>query len=242
MSVDFKVTPVDGLDKELLLNVEGYLARPITVSKETISGLAPDDKGRYVIPQGTLLVGKDSSLLVDSMQLAVEAKATQTRAKATVNSVLEVESKVAGAVTYAISLVKPTGSSSVPSISFDGAKFEIKLATTSSGNVKTTYDDIVKLINNDTKANTYIVAKIADGADGTTKADATSTDVALAGGAEETVDGNIDGILYHSVDVTDGEAPATLLVHGFVNVDNMPVEPSDAVKAKLPHIMFGRID
>ena len=65
---------------------------------------------------------------------------------------------------------------------------------------------------------------------------------ALSNGGDATVSGDIDGILYHSVDVTDGEATGALIIHGYVNVDNMPNVPSAAVKAKLPHIVFGRKD
>ena len=240
MSISFKTPSVGGFDKELLLNVEGYLARPATVSKATIPGLAPNNKGRYIIPQGTLVVGAKGSILTNPMQEVVQATVTQTRATATVASTVVVTAKAAGTVAYTVALEK--GTTRNPSVSFDGTALVVKLAVNRAGNVTTTYDDVVTLINNDTVANSYVVASIADGADGSAVAAATSDAVALAGGAAEAVTGNIDGVLYHSVDVTDGEAPATVVISGIINVDNMPVEPSDAVKAKLPHIIFGRID
>ena len=240
MSINAKPTPVDGDDKELLLNVEGYLARPATVSKSTIPNLAPNDKGRYIIPQGTLVVGTSGSILTNPMQEVVQATVTQTRATATVASTVVVTAKSAGVVAYTVAL--ENGTTRTPSVSFDGTALVVKLAVNRNGNVTTTYDDVVSLINNDTVANSYVVASLADGADGSAVAVATKEAVALSGGAAEAVTGNIDGVLYHSVDVTDGEAPATVVIRGIINVDNMPVEPSDAVKAKLPHIIFGRID
>ena len=64
----------------------------------------------------------------------------------------------------------------------------------------------------------------------------------MSGGAVEAVTGKIDGVLYHSVDVSDGEAVGTMVYAGVINKDAMPIEPSDAVEAALPHIKFARID
>lgn len=238
MSVNFQVTPVDGLDKELLLNVEGYIARPATISKAAIPNMKPDADGHYIVPQGTLVVGKSGSILENPLQEVVQATVTQTRATATVASKFTVTAKTAGVVAYTVTLVKGTNGNS--SVSFDGTDVKVTLAVNRSGNVKTTYKDVVDLINNDATANSYVVAKLVDGEDGSDVA--AETTETLAGGAAEAVTGDIDGILYHSVDVSAGEAPCTVLIRGVVNVDNMPVEPSAAVKAKLPHIIFGRID
>ena len=49
-------------------------------------------------------------------------------------------------------------------------------------------------------------------------------------------------IVVHSIDLTAGETAAAMMIAGYVNVDNMPFVPSTAVKAKLPHIVFSRID
>ena len=44
MAINFGKSPVTGMDdKELLLVSEGYVARPVTVSKDTIAGLTPVD-------------------------------------------------------------------------------------------------------------------------------------------------------------------------------------------------------
>ena len=53
---------------------------------------------------------------------------------------------------------------------------------------------------------------------------------------------DIDGVLLHSVDVTDGEATGAMMIGGNINIDNMPVTPDAAVIAKLPNINFLRRD
>lgn len=44
------------------------------------------------------------------------------------------------------------------------------------------------------------------------------------------------GVLFYDVDVTSGPRGGALLVHGFVDVAKMPVEPADTVD--LPMVMF----
>ena len=50
-------------------------------------------------------------------------------------------------------------------------------------------------------------------------------------------DGSAQGILEHSVDVTDGVGNATVIVEGYVNESKTPAI-SDAVKKVLPKITF----
>ena len=99
----------------------------------------------------------------------------------------------------------------------------------------------VKAINENIEANSLVIAKLASGADGSALATAVSS-TSLAGGDAMSVSGDIDGILYHTVDVTDGEAMGAMIIHGYINEDAMPDVPGAAIKAKLPHIVFGRKD
>ena len=80
---------VAGFDPEILLISEGYVARPVSVDKNTISGLQPDEKGRYIIPYGTYLTGVGGSLLENPQQLAVAVVPTVTKASTAINTVLE---------------------------------------------------------------------------------------------------------------------------------------------------------
>lgn len=232
-----------GFDKELLLVGEGYIARPVTVNKNTVAGLTADEAGRFIVPQGTYLYGAGGeSLLTNPQQYAVEVVPTVTKSTGTVNTVLEITAKREGAVADVVTLIVGTDSTFSVTVGGSGlAKtIDVTLPVDSLGNVTATYDDVVAKINGDMEANSFVGASIATGEDGTTTAAAgTAT---LAGGGAETVTSDIDGILYHSVDVTLGEATGALMIAGYVDVDKMPSVPGAAVKAKLPNITFARKD
>lgn len=51
---------------------------------------------------------------------------------------------------------------------------------------------------------------------------------------------NAEGVLFHDVDVTHGSAPGAMLIHGFVNLNKLPTEPTDEEKAALKQITFLR--
>lgn len=242
MAINFGKSPVTGMDdKELLLVSEGYVARPVTVSKDTIADITPVD-GHYIIPQGTYLYGKEGSLLVNPQQEAVAVKETVTKSTLTVNSSVIVTAKDEGDHSaYTVAFKK--GTKRALSVNFDvkTKALVVTLAVDKTGVITTTYKEIVDAINDDIVANTFVKAGLASGV-GEDAVAAEASAAPLSSGGEATVAGDIDGILYHSVDVTDGEATGALIIHGYVNVDNMPSVPSAAVKAKLPHIVFGRKD
>ena len=234
---------VAGFDPEILLISEGYVARPVSVDKNTISGLQPDEKGRYIIPYGTYLTGVGGSLLENPQQLAVAVVPTVTKASTAINTVLEVEAKAEGNNAYVVTLT--AGSDSTFKVVVGGTgtakTIDVTLPVDVLGNITVSYEDVVSLINNDIEANTYVIAKIANGEDGTaTAADGTGT---TSGGGNETVSGDIDGILYHSVDVTLGENTGALIIAGYIDVDKLPQGvPGAAVKSALPRITFARKD
>lgn len=242
MAINFGKSPVTGMDdKELLLVSEGYVARPVTVSKDTIAGLTPVD-GHYIIPQGTYLYGKEGSLLVNPQQEAVAVKETVTKSTLTVNSSIIVTAKDEGDLkAYTVAFKKGTKRALSVNFNVKTKALVVTLAVDKAGAITTTYKEVVDAINDDIVANTFVKAELVSGV-GEDAIAAEATAAPLSSGGDATVDGDIDGILYHSVDVTDGEATGALIIHGYVNVDNMPNVPSAAVKAKLPHIVFGRKD
>lgn len=234
---------VAGFDPEILLVGEGYVARPVTLNKSTIAGLTPDELGNYVIPYGTYLFGSTGeSLLTNPQQTAVAVFPTTTKATATIGNVLKVEAKAEGNLAYVVTLTVGTDSSASVVVGGTGTSktIDVTLPVDYNGNVTATYNDVVELINADIEANTYIVASIATGADGDTIA-AAGTDT-TANGGQDSVSSDIDGILYHSVDVTNGEATGTLIISAYIDVDKLKSVPGAAVKAKLPRITFARKD
>ena len=119
------------------------------------------------------------------------------------------------------------------------AGITIKLGTDKAGNVKDDFEKLAKKINEDLVLNSLVVATVVPGKEATTPAADSGT---TANGGATTVASDIDGILYHTVDVTNGEATGAMMIHGIVNIDKMPSVPGAAIKAKLPHIQFARRD
>lgn len=54
----------------------------------------------------------------------------------------------------------------------------------------------------------------------------------------EDAEGFVDGVLLYDVDVTDGDAPASLVYNGTVWAQKVLPEVNDAVKEELPQIKF----
>jgi hypothetical protein len=61
------------------------------------------------------------------------------------------------------------------------------------------------------------------------------------GGATTVAGSGVDaeGVLLNDVDVTNGDAPGTMLIHGFVNLTKLPVAPvADVITALKTRITF----
>lgn len=250
--INFQTKAVDGFDKELLLVRDGYLARPVTLNQSTVAGLVPTDKGRYIIPQGTYLYGSGESLLTNPNQVAVAVAPVEVLASAKLGTgvtgasstgTVVVTAKKSGDIAYKFDIAKATGNKSSISYSSATLTVSIKVAVNKSDTITATYGDVVKLINDDMVVNSLVTAELVDGyADTVVLEETGASAVETAGGGTETVSSDIDGILYHSVDVTEGEATGAMIIKGVINVDNLATEPGAALKAKLPHIIFGRRD
>lgn len=49
---------------------------------------------------------------------------------------------------------------------------------------------------------------------------------------------NAEGVLLNDVDVSYGDAPGAMLIHGFVDINKLPAEPEDEEIAALKQITF----
>lgn len=243
MAINFGKNQLEGFDKTLQLIREGYASRPVTLTKDSITGLQPTAGGRYVIPQGTFLVGASGSILENPNQYSVAADISVTFDTATLDSKVDFTSVKAENMGFVITCTKASVASSPASLSYVEASkaINVTLATDEDGDEATTVAELVALINNDDVVGQLVVASkhtgVLDSAIITTAATATTS-----GGGVQSVTGDIDGILYHSVDVTDGEATGACMISGYVNIDNMPFNPGASIRAKLPRITFGKID
>lgn len=237
MSINFSWKKVDGFDKELLLYGEGYIGKPVTLDQNS-GGVITTDKGRKIIPQGVYLYGASNSLITNPQQMAVVVAPTSAKATVTIGTKLVVTAKAEGDVAIDVELKK--GTTKKISAEATASKVTVNLAVDKNDNITSSYGDVVKAINSNIDANTLVVASLAAEADADVVAVA-GTGTTASGGAT-TVASDIDGVLLHSIDVTDGEATGAMMIAGYINMDNMPEVPGAAVMAKLPNIHFGRID
>ena len=240
MTQIFKQTPIAGMEDSILYFTENYVAKPIMLNKTTITGLTANADGKFIIPRGTFLTGTAGSLKERPNQVAKQAVFTGVAGTLNLLTYVRIVDKQESNRVLTFKVTKPAKATNVATVSVSGLTIEIKVANDGT-NILTTLGDIVTLINGNMEANSLCVASLTD----ETKADTVATEVAsavTAGGANDTGTGDVDGILLHSVDVTDGEATGALVIAGFVDLDKINIEPSTNFKTKLPMIAFLRKD
>lgn len=231
-----------GTDKELLLIREGYVARPVTLDKTSMTGITADDNGKYWIPQGSLLTGSDGGSLLDNpVQTAAVVIPSGAAGTATINSAIVVSGKSYSA-TALPTITISKGTSATTTIEETTGNFTVKLAVDSGNNIIATNNDVVDIINDDMDANSlFIAGLVSDSLGGEVAATVAATSV--SGGVNASVSASqIDGVLYHSVDVTDGANTGAMVIAGYIDVDKMPTVPTATVKNMLPRITFARRD
>ena len=240
MTQIFKQTPIAGMEDSILYFTENYVAKPIMLNKTTITGLTANADGKFIIPRGTFLTGTAGSLKERPNQVAKQAVFTGVAGTLNLLTYVRIVDKQESNRVLTFKVTKPAKATTTATVAVSGLTIEIKVANDGT-NILTTLGDIVTLINGNMEANSLCVASLTDA----TKADIVATVVAsavTAGGANDTSTGDVDGILMHSVDVTDGEATGALVLAGFVDLDKINIEPSTNFKSKLPMIAFLRKD
>lgn len=240
MTQIFKQTPIAGMEDSILYFTENYVAKPIMLDKTTITGLTANADGKFIIPRGTFLTGTAGSLKERPNQVAKQAVFTGVAGTLDLLTYVHIVDKQESNRVLTFKVTKPAKATTTATVAVSGLTIEIKVANDGT-NILTTLGDIVTLINGNMEANSLCVASLTD----ETKADTVATEVAsavTAGGANDAGTGDVDGILMHSVDVTDGEATGALVLAGFVDLDKINIEPSTNFKTKLPMIAFLRKD
>ena len=240
MTQIFKQTPIAGMEDSILYFTENYVAKPIMLNKTTITGLTANADGKFIIPRGTFLTGTAGSLKERPNQVAKQAVFTGVAGALNLLTYVRIVDKQKSNRVLTFKVTKPAKATTTATVAVSGLTIEIKVANNGT-NILTTLGDIVTLINGNMEANSLCVASLTD----ETKAGTVATEVAsavTAGGANDTGTGDVDGILMHSVDVTDGEATGALVLAGFVDLDKIDIEPSTNFKTKLPMIAFLRKD
>lgn len=231
-----------GTDKELLLIREGYVARPVTLDKTSMAGITADDNGKYWIPQGSYLTGSDGGSLLDNpLQTASVVVPSGAVGTATINGAVVVSGKSYSSDSLPTVTISK-GTSATTTIEESSGNFTVKLAVDGSDNIIATNQDVVDIINDDMDANSYFIANLANETVGSGLA-ATVAATTISSGTDATISASqIDGVLYHSVDVTDGANVGAMIISGYIDVDKMPTVPNSTIKDELPRITFARRD
>lgn len=224
--------------KQILKFPDHYVAMTVTVSDD---GVAPDEDGNKIVPAGTIVGGNgvllDPSKPVADVNLGIVAASLATSFTAK-NSNLLFVAKAEGTVGNAIKVafVDPAAADQTLSLVVAEKTITLNLATDDAKAITTTANDVIAAILDDAEARKLVDATPAKGNSGAGVVSALAA-TALTGGTAG-AGGKAEGVLMNDTDVTYGSALSAMIIHGYIDVNKMPVPPSDADIAALRQITF----
>ena len=230
--------------KEILKFPDHYVALAVMVSD---SGVSANADGKKIVSAGTIVGGKDASVLENLEQPVVDkntspVKATKDYAMADAAESGTIDMTLTalefGAAGNSISLTLSSASAAtgdVVEVSVSDTDITVKPVVADT-TVTSTIGDVVAAINQHKDAKLLVVASAPEAAL-TTVVTKNITKTVLAGGSDGTVTG-AEGVLMNDVDVTYGPAPGAMIIHGFVAIDQLPEPPAFGAAAVLPMIKF----
>lgn len=233
----FKQTNYLGTN-QILKFPDHKVAMTVTVSD---TGVTENEDGEKIVEAGTIVGGGgvllDPGKPVSDVNLGAKA-ASFTTTFTTENSNLTFVAKEKGVDgnSIKVAFVAPTTASQELSVSVVGNVITVNLATDDSKAVTTIADDVITIIMENTEAQELADVKPADGNNGGGIVSALAA-TALSGGVAG-AGGTAEGVLENDVDVTYGPALGAMLIHGFIDVKKMPIEPTAADIAALKQITF----
>ncbi|WP_110955205.1 hypothetical protein [Anaerosinus massiliensis] len=224
--------------KQILKFPDHKVAMTVTVSDE---GVTVNEDGEKIVEAGTIVSGGgvllDPSKAVSDVNLGAKA-ASFTTTFTTENSNLTFVAKEKGVDgnSIKVAFVAPTTASQELSVSVASNVITVNLATDETKTVTTVADDVIAIILENTEAQDLVDVMTADGNSGSGTVSALVA-TALAGGTAG-AGGVAEGVLENDVDVTYGPALGAMLVHGFIDIKKMPIEPTTADIEALKQITF----
>lgn len=218
--------------KQIFRFPDHYVAIPVMVSDENV---AFNDEGKKIVPMGTIVGGgvlSDPSVKVsDAHYGIVFASAISTVTD--VNGKLKFTARKGGTSGNGIKVSIEAGTDNFASVKVDGTDITVTVAVDADSNVVTTANEVIAAILEDSKARRLVdVLPVGDGS-----AAVKEEEITLADGANSNV-GTADGVLVNDVDVTHGPNVGAMCIHGFIDVNKIPVEPTADDIDALPLIKF----
>jgi len=225
---------------EILKYPKHYIAVAVTVDA---TGVSAGADGKKIVPAGTVIGGSRKSVLENLDEKAVKGYVAAKKATLTTGSVENDNAIVWTAVdkgiegnTISITIAKADTAESALGVAVAGNDITVTLGTDEENAAISTAAEVAEKINTDDDAGALVVAD-ASGNPNNEAVVAAKTKTQLAGGADS-IPGIIEGVLLNDVDVTYGDAPGAMLIHGFVDINKMPEEPDNDVRSSLPQITF----
>ena len=220
---------------EILKFPDHYVAIPVTVDATGVSLV----NGKKIVPAGTIVGGTDASILDDPEELAVKGYTAGTKASVATGTGQDYKitwtARRVGAAGNSISITITGSADASLGVAVSGKDITITLEKDSS--IKSTVDEVIAAV-----AAHPVAGKLVVGVGEAGKGDtimAAASKASLANGADS-VPAIIDGVLLNDVDVTYGDAPGAMLIHGFVDATKLPSDLvlDDIIKDTLPLIKF----
>lgn len=189
---------------------------------------AADANGRKIVKAGTP-VGKQGN-----GKYGPAAKASVVIGDAAAKTAIQYTAKKTGAKGNNISIeyVDPGQASQALSVTVNGTKITVSLATDGAGAITSTAADVVAAVNGDTDAAALVAAALyGDGNDGSGVLDAV---------AETSLSGGLDAefLTLVEAELTDGDATVSVFDWGRVVVAGLPVTIDDGHKETLTGITW----
>lgn len=231
--------------KEILKFPDHYVALAVTVDD---TGIVTNADGKKIVLAGTPVGGVSAPVLTDATQ-KVQKKNTAPTAPVKASVILDCTNDNADIVITAVEagivgngikvqLKDPSGNSKALTVDLVDDVIVVSLATGETGVITSTAAQIIAAINASLEARALVVAANATSSDGSGVVNAI-TATALAGGSAGSAGASgAEGLLLNDVDVTYGPAPGAMLIHGFVDLNKLPEDPTAEVVAALKQITF----
>lgn len=222
--------------KQILKFPDHYVAMTVNVGDDDVD---TDADGKKIIKAGTIVGGGAlttpgtpvSDVHYGATKATLETEFTDTDA----DFVVTAKGEGTGGNSIKLKLTDPSAASQSLSVSVSSKKITVSLATDDQSAITSTGADVVEAINGDEDAAALVTAALVGDGSGVVEA---MVETALSGGKNSTSGATAEGVLMNDVDVTYGERPGAMIIHGFIDVNKIPHAPSADDIAALPQITF----
>lgn len=192
-----------------------------------------DESGKKILPAGTIVGGIGKKVLENRYTL-VGRHGNPMLTTALIGYDNDVRFVSKSSTTYNIVYSHTSAPNTPLSVAYSSPTVTFTLGTDASGNIITTANDIVALVAITSSVNTLLTATLADPQQGGGIVTAmASTPMVPINNVSVP-----EGILFNSVDVTEGNKHVAMIYAGSIDIAKLPVAPTAAQVTALSRISF----